>query len=179
MTQSTKLLPTQKHFQLDNPSRVLIGWQEWCALPTLGIPAIKSKIDTGAKTSALHASDIRPFHRQGELFVHFLVHPLQQTVKFPILCTALVHDQRIVMNSGGQKELRYVINTPVMLGETTWDIEITLTNRDPMRFRMLLGRDALKNHSIIDPGKFLCQGKLTTKKLHALYKHHEKDSAHP
>lgn len=150
-------------------SKILIGWQEWCALPDLNLPAIKSKIDTGAKTSALHASDIRPFHRHGKLFVRFLVHPLQRTKKFVISCTAEVKDQRTVMNSGGHKELRYVIQTPMILGTTTWNIEITLTNRDPMRFRMLLGRNALTGHTIIDPGKRLCQGKIASKVLRSVY----------
>lgn len=153
-------------------TKVLIGWQEWCALPKLHIPAIKAKIDTGAKTSALHASDIRPFHRHGELFVHFLVHPLQQTEKYAQVCTAPVVDQRTVKNSGGHKELRYVISTTIALGEMTWTLEISLTNRDPMVFRMLLGRDALKGHSIVDPGKILCQGKFNAKQLRLLYTHH-------
>ncbi len=160
-------------------SKVLIGWQEWCALPKLHIPAIKAKIDTGAKTSALHASDIRPFHRHGELFVHFVVHPLQQTEKFEQICTALVIDQRTVKNSSGHKELRYVIHTAIALGEMTWTLEISLTNRDLMAFRMLLGRDALKGHSIVDPGKILCQGKFNAKQLRMLYTHHgNKDHHH-
>lgn len=162
---------------LGKTPKVLMGWQEWCALPKLHIPAIKAKIDSGAKTSALHASDIHPFHRHGELFVQFLVHPLQRTQKFEIACTALVADQRTVMNSGGHKELRYVITTSITLGQMTWEIDITLTNRDPMTFRMLLGRDALKGHSLIDPGKILCQGKLKLKQLRTLYTSHK--STHP
>ncbi len=158
---------------LGKAPKVLIGWQEWCALPKLHIPAIKAKIDSGAKTSALHASDIHPFHRHGELFVQFLVQPLQRTQKFETACTALVIDQRNVMNSGGHKELRYVITTAITLGQMTWEIDITLTNRDPMTFRMLLGRDALKGHSMIDPGKILCQGKLKSKQLRTLYTTHK------
>lgn len=166
----TKHLFLQKNLvTLGKHPKVLIGWQEWCALPKHHIPAIKAKIDTGAKTSALHASDIRPFHRHGALFVHFIVHPLQRSTKFAQPCTALVVDQRNVKNSGGHKELRYVIHTSITLGQMTWDIEITLTNRDPMVFRMLLGRDALKGHSIVDPGKSLCQGKLNIKQLKNLY----------
>jgi ribosomal protein S6--L-glutamate ligase len=149
--------------------KIIVGWQEWCALPKLSVPAIKTKIDSGAKTSALHAANIRPFHRHGHLFVHFLVHPLQGTEKFEKACTALVIDQRTVKNSGGQTELRYIITTTITLGKMTWDIDISLTNRDPMVFRMLLGRDALKGHSIIDPGKILCQGKLKRRELLALY----------
>ncbi len=154
---------------LGKPPKVLMGWQEWCALPTLRLPAIKAKLDSGAKTSALYASNLRPFHRHGALFVQFLVHPLQRTQKFETACTALVTDQRTVMNSGGHRELRYVITTAITLGEMTWEIDITLTNRDPMTFRMLLGRDALKGHSMIDPGKILCQGKFKAKQLRTLY----------
>jgi ribosomal protein S6--L-glutamate ligase len=158
---------------LGKPPKVLIGWQEWCTLPKLHVPAIKAKIDSGAKTSALHASDIHSFHRHGQLFVQFLIHPLQRTLKFETTCTALVADQRMVMNSGGHKELRYVITTAITLGQMTWEIDITLTNRDPMTFRMLLGRDALKGHSIIDPGKILCHGKLKLKQLRSLYASHK------
>jgi len=174
MRQKTKQsLMNKQATTIGKPPKLLIGWQEWCALPKLLVPAIKAKIDSGAKTSALHAFDIRPFHRHGELYVHFIVHPLQRSKKIPTSCTALVVDQRTVMNSGGHKELRYVINTMVTLGQMTWDIEITLTNRDPMTFRMLLGRNALKGHLIIDPGKTLSQGKLSLKQLRSLYaKHH-------
>lgn len=156
---------------LGKKPKVLVGWQEWCALPKLHIPAIKAKIDTGAKTSALHAADIRSFHRHGAKFVHFTIHPLQRSEKFAKRCTALVIDERTVKNSGGHKELRYVIHTTITLGQMTWEIEITLTNRDPMVFRMLLGRDALKGHSVIDPGRSLCQGKLSPKQIKAYYTH--------
>lgn len=149
--------------------KVLIGWQEWCALSKFHLPAIKAKIDTGAKTSVLHASDLHPFHRHGRLYVHFIVHPLQRSQKFETLCTAEVIDERTVMNSGGHKERRYIVLSTLTLGEISWDIEIGLTNRDPMAFRMLLGRDALKNHSIIDPGKILIQGKLKASALYKLY----------
>ncbi len=151
------------------PSKVLIGWQEWCALPKLHVPAIKAKIDTGAKTSALHASDIRPFHRQGELYVHFVVHPIQRNQKFATNCTAKVIDERSVKNSSGSKETRYVIATRLILGSLAWNIEISLTNRDPMTFRMLLGRDALKGHTLILPGKILIQGNIRPKQLKTLY----------
>jgi ribosomal protein S6--L-glutamate ligase len=151
------------------PEKVLVGWQEWCALPKLHLPAIKAKIDTGAKTSALHAWDIHTFHRHGELFVHFTLHPLQGNIRITQLCTAKVIDERVIMNSGGQKERRFVIITPVALGQRTWDIEITLTNRDPMAFRMLLGRNALKGQMIVDPGKALHLGKLSKKEARFLY----------
>jgi len=154
---------------LQKDSHILIGWQEWCALPKLHLPAIKAKIDTGAKTSALHASEIKPFHRHGELFVHFKVHPLQRTDELEIACTAHVTDHRVIMNSGGHKELRYVIRTAIVLGTLKWDIDISLTNRGPLVYRMLLGRDALKHHFMIEPGKKLYQGKYSIRQISRLY----------
>lgn len=151
------------------PEKVLVGWQEWCSLPKLHLPAIKAKIDTGAKTSALHAWDIHAFHRHGELFVHFTLHPLQRNIRVTQLCTARVVDERVIMNSGGQKERRFVIMTSVSLGNRTWDIEMSLTNRDPMAFRMLLGRNALKGHLVVDPGKALIHGKLSKRQAQILY----------
>lgn len=149
--------------------KLTVGWQEWCALPKLHLPAIKAKIDTGAKTSALHAWDVKYFHRQGEAFVHFIVHPLQRNLAITQACTARVVDQRVITSSTGQKELRYIISTPIVLGRMTWEIEISLTNRDSMAFRMLLGRDALKGHAIINPGRMLYQGRLSKKTLKTLY----------
>jgi hypothetical protein len=148
---------------------LLIGWQEWCALPKLHLPAIKAKIDTGAKTSALHAAHIKPFHRHGILFVHFKVHPLQGNNDLELDCTAPVVDHRLIMNSGGHKELRYIIRTAIALGILRWDIEISLTNREPLAFRMLLGRDALTHDFLIEPGKKLYQGKYTKRQLRLFY----------
>ena len=150
--------------------KLIIGWQEWCALPKFHIPAIKCKIDTGAKTSALHADEIELFTRHGEHYVHFVVHPLQQQKRVEVRCTAKVIDERIIMNSGGKKEPRYVISTPIVLGHLTWHIDVSLTNRDPMTFRMLLGRDALSNLFVIDPHKILCQGKMGPQELKRLYR---------
>lgn len=158
-----------------HPPKILLGWQEWCALPKLRIPAIKTKMDTGAKTAALHASEIEPFHRQGQSFVRFNVHPLQRNHLLQQHCTAPIVDQRLITNSGGHKELRYIIHTRIHLGTLAWDIEVSLTNRDPMVFRMLLGREALKGHSIIDPAKILCQGKMKNVDLRKLYKNKPKE----
>lgn len=154
---------------LQKHSHILIGWQEWCALPKLHLAAIKAKIDTGAKTSALHAADIKPFHRQGELFVHFKVHPLQGNNYLEVDCHAPVIDHRVIMNSGGHKELRYVIRTDILLGNLKWDIDISLTNREPLAFRMLLGRDALKHDFLIEPGRKLYQGKHSKRQIRSLY----------
>lgn len=150
--------------------KFLIGWQEWCALPELHLPAIKAKIDTGAKTSVLHAHEITPFYRSGSLYVSFVVYPLQKNLNFTQSCTAKVIDQRMIMNSTGHQEKRYVIQTSIMMGPIVWEIDITLTDRGPLLFRMLLGRNALKGHSIIDPSKKLLLGKLSPKDIVFLYK---------
>lgn len=150
-------------------SKILLGWREWCALPKLHIPAIKAKIDTGAKTSALHAWELESFHRHGERHVRFIVHPVQRNLALTIRSSAKVIDQRMVMSSDGHKQFRYVILTPIILGTDMWDIEVTLTNRDAMTFRMLLGRDALKGHTLIDPQKTFCQGKLPKSELKLIY----------
>jgi len=155
-----------------------IGWQEWCALPRLHIPTIKAKIDTGAKTSVLHASDIGAFHRRGKHYVHFIVHPIQRSLKYPVPCTALIVDQRTIMNTGGHKETRYIILSTLTLGTQSWDIEISLTNRELLSFRLLLGRDALKKGIMIEPGKTLLQGKIQPKALARLYTKHHRENHH-
>jgi len=123
--------------------KLIIGWREWLALPQLGIPEIKAKIDTGARTSALHAYFVEPFREQERELVRFGVHPLQKRRDIEIICTCPVKDYRQVSDSGGHQEMRYVIETEIQLGRHSWPIEITLTNRDNMKFRMLLGRTAL------------------------------------
>lgn len=133
--------------------RLIIGWREWVSLPTLDIPLIKTKIDTGARTSALHAFSLRPFKENGRDRISFDIHPLQHNTTVIKTCTADIIDQRLVSDSGGHREMRYVIDTPITLGLETWSIEITLTERDSMLFRMLLGRRALRKRFIINPGK--------------------------
>jgi hypothetical protein len=138
---------------------VMIGWREWVGLPDLGIPRIKAKIDTGARTSALHAFKLAPFMEDGKQMVRFSIHPYQRNVELVKECVAEVVDQRWVSDSGGHREKRYFIVTTVTLGERQWEIEVTLTNRDNMKFRMLLGRTALANQFIVDPGASYLVGK--------------------
>lgn len=150
-------------------SKLAIGWQEWVALPELNIPAIKAKIDTGAKTSSLHAFDIEPYMKNKQQYVKFLVHPLQSDHAINIICHAPVLEMRGVMSSNAHIEQRYVIKSWLCLGSYKWEIELTLSNRDPLRFRMLLGRQALRSKVSIDPSKILCVQKYTKSALKQFY----------
>lgn len=137
----------------------LIGWQEFCALPDLELPLVKAKIDSGAKTSALHAFDIKPFTQDGEKFVRFKVQPLQRN-KLAVECIAPLVEKRYVISSNGEREKRYVILTTIVLGERSFKAELTLTSRHKMAFRMLLGRGALRKAKVaIDPAKSFLMGK--------------------
>jgi hypothetical protein len=138
----------------------IIGWRERLALPSLGITQIKAKIDTGARSSALHAFDIEPFTRQGRDWVRFKVHPHQHNNKDTILAEAELLDTRAVKNSGGQAQIRSVIQTSVVLGGQHWPIELTLTSRDAMGFRMLLGRQAVRQRFLVDAGKSYVQSSI-------------------
>lgn len=135
-----------------------LGWREWIALPDLDIPLIKAKIDTGARSSALHAYVIDPYKRDGQHWVMFGIHPKQKSEAF-IECHAPIKDRRLVSDSGGHKQRRYVIETQLVLGQTLVTAEITLTNRDGMLFRMLLGRTAINGRFIIDPSTSYLLGK--------------------
>jgi len=141
---------------------LVLGWREWVSLPDLEITWIKAKIDTGAKTSCLHAFSVNEFTVDDKKWVRFGIHPHQKDTETEVLCEAEVIDERIVTDSGGHKEKRYVISTEIMLENQRWPIEITLTNRDNMRFRMLLGRTAMEHKITVNPGESFLLGKPTT-----------------
>ena len=142
-----------------------LGWREWLGLPELGIPRIKAKVDTGARTSTLHAFAVESFHEDGRRQVRFRMHPLQKNTDKIVVCTADVVDQRLVSDSGGHREKRWVISTPVQVGEQCWQAEVTLTSRDNMLFRMLLGRTAISGRALVDPSLSFVQGRrLSSKK---------------
>jgi len=117
-----------------------IGWREWIKLPELGVDKVKAKIDTGARTSSLHAFDLEQYEEDGLEYIKFFIHPIQKNDSFSIQANGKVVEWRNVKNSGGKTTLRPVIITPVCMGNFSWEIEITLINRDEMGFRMLLGR---------------------------------------
>ena len=138
--------------------RPVVGWREWVALPGLGIPYTKAKIDTGARTSSIHAFAPDRFLRAGKEWVRFVVHPLQRDVTTSILCMAEVIEEREVRSSTGHVEVRPVIRSEIMVAGSTFPIELTLAARDSMGFRMLIGRQALRKRFTIDPGRSFLGG---------------------
>ncbi len=148
-----------------------IGWKEWFNLDCIGLPAIKGKIDTGAKTSALHAFNIESFYIEDVEYVKFDIHPLQKNKKLARSCIARVIEHRMVSDSSGKKEKRLVVKSDLVIGKNKIRIELTLTNRDSMTFRMLLGRDAIKQAKmLVDPSKAFMQGKMKKSKILKLYR---------
>jgi hypothetical protein len=134
-------------------SKIKIGWREYISIPTFGIKRIKIKVDTGARTSALHVTDLILVHRGKTLYAEFKLHPNQQKMAPHLLTRKRVEGHRLVKSSNGQSEKRPLIHVDVVFGEFRKTIEVTLTNRDLMGFRMLLGRTALKGNFIIDPSR--------------------------
>ena len=149
--------------------QTIIGSEEWCAFPDMALPAIKARVDSGAKTSSIHAFNIQTFRRNGELWVSFEVHPLQNNRRTVIRCEKPVVDRRRVKSSSGVAETRYVISAPIKIGDDVWDIELTLANRDSMGYRMLLGREAMMGRVIIDPSQSFCLGDVSAKEIQNHY----------
>jgi hypothetical protein len=142
----------------------VIGWREWVKLPDLGVNRIKVKVDTGARSSALHVFDIEEFIRDGEPWVRFMIHPNQRSGKKEIQAESKTLDYRMVKNTGGKATKRPVIITNVTLLGMTWPVELTLANRDEMGFRMLLGREAIRRRFLVDSGGSYYGGKPRRKK---------------
>ena len=143
---------------------VTLGWREWVSLPELGLQRIKAKVDTGARTSALHAFEVRDYEEDGTHRVEFKIHPNQRDSATVAVCNAAVVDQRVVSDSGGHRENRWVIMTPVRIGEFIWPVELTLTSRDDMLLRMLLGRTAMIGRATVNPARSYLLGKRRKKK---------------
>ncbi len=152
--------------------KIVVGSEEWCALPQLNIPAINVRVDSGAKTSALHAVNIMPFKKEGNPWVRYEVHPLQNDGKTTVFCESPIVDKRKVKSSSGLEEVRYVIRTLLSIGDSSWEIEITLTNRDSMGYRMLLGRQAMAGKILVDPEASFQLGELNPNILEEFYKVH-------
>lgn len=150
-------------------NKTIIGSEEWCSFPALGLPAVKARVDSGAKTSSLHAFDIKTFRRDGALWASFEVHPLQNNRRSVIRCERPVIDRRRVKSSSGTTETRYVISSLVKMGHESWDIELTLANRDTMGYRMLLGREAMQGRMIVDPEMSFCLGEPNEEDLKLWY----------
>ncbi len=159
---------------MDIEGQLIAGSEEWCGFPDLGVLAIKARVDSGARTSALHALNIQPFTRNEARWVSFEVHPVQNDRSTVLRCEALVHDRRTIKNSGGYSEKRYVIKTVFRLGDNEWEIELTLTNRDSMGYRMLLGREAMSGRLLVDPSTGFRLGDKTTEEIASIYSRHDK-----
>lgn len=158
---------------MDYP-KLIVGWKEWIALPELGIPAIKAKIDTGAKTSSIHAYDIEHIKKKSKDFVRFTLHPLSRDKTITQQCELPVLDKRFIKSSSGDREKRPVIRTKIHIDGCEWDIELNLTNRDYMGFRMLIGREALEKKALINPAIGFIHGKITEQEAKSRYKQHKK-----
>ncbi|MDH5183170.1 MAG: 30S ribosomal protein S6--L-glutamate ligase [Gammaproteobacteria bacterium] len=149
--------------------KIVVGSVEWCEFPDLGIPAMKARVDSGAKTSSIHAFNIQAFGRHGKPWVSFEVHPLQKNRRTVVRCEAPIVDRRVVKSSTGESEKRYVIKTSLVLDGTQWPIELTLANRDSMGHRMLLGREAMSGRLLVDPAERHCLGDRTKEEIKDCY----------
>ena len=156
---------------MDFEKHIIIGGEEWCAFPGLNIPAIKARVDSGARTSAIHAQNIQKFTRKGEKWVSFEVHPLQDSRRITVRCESKIVDHRSVKSSSGIAEKRYVIKSTMKIGTYEWEIELTLANRDSMGFRMLLGREAMENRVLVDPANSFLLGDFSEERVKEFYQH--------
>ncbi len=135
----------------------------------MALPAVKARVDSGAKTSSLHAFNIHPFRREGNLWVSFEVHPLQNNRRTVIRCEKPVLDRRTIKSSSGTTDTRYVISAPIKIGDDIWTVELTLANRDSMGYRMLLGREAMEGRLIIDPSQSFILGEISDEEINTFY----------
>ncbi len=141
------------------PPTTVLGWREWVGLPDWGVVHVKAKVDTGARTSALHAHDLAPFTRDDAAWVRFSIHPFQASDRDAVEVEAPVIEEREVRSSNGEVDLRPVVVTDVVLGGRTRSVEVTLTQRDAMGFRMLVGREAMRGAFLVDPAKSYLGGR--------------------
>lgn len=148
----------------DETPLLVVGWREWVSLPELGIDRIKAKVDSGARSSSLHAFEVEPFQQDGREYVRFKVYPKQRSTENIIECTAPVFDRRSVRSSSGESSDRFVILTSVQWMGDQWQIEMTLADRSEMGFRMLLGRQAMRGRLLIDPSRSYFGGKPVKRK---------------
>lgn len=154
----------------------IIGSQEWCSFKSLNISLVKARIDSGAKTSSIQSTNIKKFNKGKESWVSFDVNPIQDNLSIAVHCESKITDIRVVKSSSGISEKRFVIKENITLGDATFEIELTLANRDGMDFRMLLGREAMADRFIVDPAQKCLTGEVTEDELENYYKHliHEK-----
>ncbi|MGW8483847.1 ATP-dependent zinc protease family protein [Microbacterium sp. NPDC055903] len=143
----------------DSHSNTLTGWREWVSLPDAGVDWIKAKIDTGARTSSLHAFEIEEFEREGEAWVRFRVKPWQESPEDATVVECPVHDRRMVRSSSGHAQRRLVVLLAIRLVDRLIVSEVTLSNRDEMGFRMLIGRQALRQGFVVDPARSFLGGR--------------------
>jgi ribosomal protein S6--L-glutamate ligase len=155
---------------MSNKKKVIVGWQEVISLPSIGLPAIKVKVDTGAKTSSLHAENIKYFTKNGKKYITFDVHPVQKHKDVSIRCQAELKEKRNVKSSSGCQENRPMITVDMKIGDHIFKIDLNLTKRDYMKSRMLLGRDAMKGNITVDPGNKFLHGTMSDEEIELKYK---------
>ncbi|MEZ0577443.1 ATP-dependent zinc protease [Nocardioides sp. MH1] len=135
------------------------GWREWVSLPELGVDWVKAKLDTGARTSSLHAFDIEELERDGARWVRFGIHPWQRSAADSVTAELPVHDVRHVRSSSGHVQERYVVLMAIRIGTRRIRTEVTLSRRDEMGFRLLVGREALRQGFVVDPARSYLGGR--------------------